>query len=43
MLESASIASGVSVAVLLVFIICTTFYVRSKRQRKLKLNAADVS
>jgi len=43
MLESASIASGVSVAVVLVFIICTTFYVRSKRQRKLKLNAADVS
>ncbi|XP_025412347.1 uncharacterized protein LOC112684855 isoform X2 [Sipha flava] len=43
MLESASIASGVSVAVLLVFIICTTFYIRSKRQRKLKLNATDVS
>jgi len=43
MLESASIASGVSVAVLLVFIICTTFYIRSKRQRKLKLNSTDIS
>ncbi|XP_050536854.1 uncharacterized protein LOC126903015 isoform X5 [Daktulosphaira vitifoliae] len=43
MLESASIASGVSVAVLLVFIICTTFYIRSKRQRKLKMNATDIS
>jgi len=43
MLESASIASGVTVAVLLVFIICTTFYVRSKRQRKLMSNGTDVS
>ncbi|VVC25412.1 EGF-like, conserved site,EGF-like domain [Cinara cedri] len=41
MLESASIASGVTVAVLLVFIICTTVYIRSKRANK--SNTTDIS